>query len=86
MSPNLHGSLPNELLTDGTIYYVTYIYQETIPSMLNLIFQNANITLASKIICHLLEKKILGRLFKLRFKFTKPISTNAKYLWKIQIN
>lgn len=80
MSPELYGSLPTKRLTAAIIYYVTYIYQETITSMLSLNFQNAEIILASKIICHLLEKKILDRLFKLRFKFTKPSSTKGRIL------
>lgn len=39
--------------------------------------RNAKVPLASKVICHLLEKKMLDSLFKLRLKFTKPISTNG---------
>ncbi|MGD7099978.1 hypothetical protein [Ralstonia pseudosolanacearum] len=80
MSPELSGSSPTKQLAVAEIYYVTYIYQDTITSMLSLNFQNAEIILASKIICHLLEKKILDRLFKWRFKFTKPSSTKGRIL------
>jgi hypothetical protein len=54
--------------------------------MVSLNYQNAEIILASKIICHLLEKKIPDQLFKLRFKFIKPSSTNGRLLGGIPNN